>query len=100
MRSMRQRSYYRQFTEHKQDRIIVLSKGLNSFHDLAERLGRNVSTVHDCCQQWSQKALSEENRGPSTHGSTLTMKSAVFFTKPWINIRHLQQILWLLLVPE
>ncbi|GFW62736.1 uncharacterized protein TNCV_2624991 [Trichonephila clavipes] len=31
-----------------------LREGGFSFRDIAERLGRNVSTVHDCWEQWSK----------------------------------------------
>ncbi|GBO15116.1 hypothetical protein AVEN_231147-1 [Araneus ventricosus] len=39
-------------TEFERGRVVGLREGGFSFRDIAERLGRNVSTVHDCCQQW------------------------------------------------
>ncbi|GBM09176.1 hypothetical protein AVEN_226691-1 [Araneus ventricosus] len=44
-----------QLTEFERGRVVGLQEGGFSFPDIAERLGRNVSTVHDCWQQWSRE---------------------------------------------
>ncbi|GFS84116.1 uncharacterized protein TNCV_2365051 [Trichonephila clavipes] len=49
----RQRSHYQQLTEYKQSRVIALRDGGFSIRDIAERLGCNVSTLHDC---WAQSS--------------------------------------------
>ncbi|GBO43335.1 hypothetical protein AVEN_257290-1 [Araneus ventricosus] len=49
------RSHYEQLTEFERGRVVGLREGGFSFRDIAERLGRNVSTVHDCWQQWSRE---------------------------------------------
>ncbi|GBM00436.1 hypothetical protein AVEN_179241-1 [Araneus ventricosus] len=51
----RRRSHYQQLTEFERGRVVGLREGGFSFRDIAERLGRNVSTVHDCWQQWSRE---------------------------------------------
>ncbi|GBL79541.1 Dopamine beta-hydroxylase [Araneus ventricosus] len=44
----------RVLTEFERGRVIGLREGGFSFRDISERLGRNVSIVHDCWQQWSR----------------------------------------------
>ncbi|GBN26918.1 hypothetical protein AVEN_111680-1 [Araneus ventricosus] len=51
----RRRSHYQQLTEFERGRVLGLRESGFSFRDIAERLGRNVSTVHDCWQQWSRE---------------------------------------------
>ncbi|GBO23934.1 hypothetical protein AVEN_88223-1 [Araneus ventricosus] len=51
----RRRSHYQQLTEFERDRVVGLREGGFSFRDIAERFGRNVSTVHDSCQKWSRE---------------------------------------------
>ncbi|GBN51054.1 hypothetical protein AVEN_236621-1 [Araneus ventricosus] len=51
----RRRSHYQQLTEFERGRAAGLRVGGFSFRNIAERLGRNVSTVHDCWQQWSRE---------------------------------------------
>ncbi|GFX77074.1 uncharacterized protein TNCV_1072741 [Trichonephila clavipes] len=68
----RRRSNYQQLAEFEQGSMIELKKSGFSFHDIEERLGRNVSTVHNFWQQWSReekigKPLSQENYRPTTH---------------------------------
>ncbi|GBM00063.1 hypothetical protein AVEN_214130-1 [Araneus ventricosus] len=60
----RRRSNYQQLTEFERGRVVGLRKGEFSFRDIAERLGRNVSTVHDCWQQWSREGAA--SRRPSS----------------------------------
>ncbi|GFV26395.1 transposable element Tc1 transposase [Trichonephila clavipes] len=48
----RRRSYYQQLTEFERDHVIRLRGGAFSYSDLPERLDRNLSTVHDCWEQW------------------------------------------------
>ncbi|GBO44793.1 hypothetical protein AVEN_161503-1 [Araneus ventricosus] len=50
----RRRSHYQQLTEFDRCRVVGLREGGFSFRDIAERFGRNVSTGHDCWQQWSR----------------------------------------------
>ncbi|GBL86630.1 hypothetical protein AVEN_78210-1 [Araneus ventricosus] len=50
----KRRSHHQQLTEFERGREVGLREGGFSFLDIAERLGRNVSTVHDCWQQWSR----------------------------------------------
>ncbi|GBM52630.1 hypothetical protein AVEN_16743-1 [Araneus ventricosus] len=51
----RRRSHYQQLTEFERGRAVGLREGGFSFRDIAERLGRNVYTVHDYWQQWSRE---------------------------------------------
>ena len=50
----RRRIPYQQLTEFEQDVLTKLLEGGFSFRDNTERLCRNVSTVHDCWEQWSK----------------------------------------------
>ncbi|GBO44810.1 hypothetical protein AVEN_275372-1, partial [Araneus ventricosus] len=40
-----------------------LREGGFSFRDIAERFGRNVSTVHDCWHQWSRDGTASRRPG-------------------------------------
>ncbi|GBL94677.1 hypothetical protein AVEN_83991-1 [Araneus ventricosus] len=60
----RRRSHYQQLTQFERDRVVGLCEGGFSFRDIAERHGRNVFTVHDCCQQWSREGTA--SRRPSS----------------------------------
>ncbi|GFU57053.1 uncharacterized protein TNCV_1779201 [Trichonephila clavipes] len=59
----RQRNHYQQRTEFEQDHVMGLREGGFSFHDIAERLGRNVSTVHDFWEQWSRNSTASRRPG-------------------------------------
>ncbi|GBN61047.1 hypothetical protein AVEN_131411-1 [Araneus ventricosus] len=59
----RRRSHYQQLTEFERGRVVGLREGGFSFSDIAERLGRNVSTVHDCWQQWSREGTASRRPG-------------------------------------
>ncbi|GBM75265.1 hypothetical protein AVEN_214586-1 [Araneus ventricosus] len=59
----RRRSHYQQLTEFERGRVVGLREGGFSFRDIAERLGRNVSTVHDCWQQWSKEGTASRTPG-------------------------------------
>lgn len=59
----RRRSHYQQLTEFERGRVIGLREGGFSFRDIAERLGRNVSTVHDCWVQWSRDGTASRRPG-------------------------------------
>ncbi|GFS90721.1 uncharacterized protein TNCV_3771441 [Trichonephila clavipes] len=48
----RRKSHYEQF-KFERECVIRLREGDFSFRYIAERLGRNVFTVHDCWKQWS-----------------------------------------------
>ena len=67
---LRRRSHYQQLTEIERGRVIGLREGRISFLNIAERLGRNVSTVHDCWQQWSQEGAT--SRRPGTERPCVT----------------------------
>ncbi|GBL76159.1 hypothetical protein AVEN_234441-1 [Araneus ventricosus] len=51
----RRRNHYQQLTEFERGRVVRLREGGFSFCDITERLGRNISTVHDCWQLWSKE---------------------------------------------
>ncbi|GBO21441.1 hypothetical protein AVEN_162580-1 [Araneus ventricosus] len=59
----RRRSHYQQLTEFERGRVVGLREGGFSFRDIAERLGRNVSTVHDCWQQCSREGTASRRPG-------------------------------------
>ncbi|GBN81409.1 hypothetical protein AVEN_58133-1 [Araneus ventricosus] len=42
-------------TEFERGLVVGLREGGFSFRDIAERLGTNVSTVHDCWQRWARE---------------------------------------------
>ncbi|GFV62721.1 HTH_Tnp_Tc3_2 domain-containing protein [Trichonephila clavipes] len=48
IRLARRRDHYQLLIEFEQGRVIGLREGGFSLHNIAERLGQNVSTVHDC----------------------------------------------------
>ncbi|GBO38397.1 hypothetical protein AVEN_224615-1 [Araneus ventricosus] len=50
-----QRGDVQRLTEFERGRVVELREGGFSFRDVAERLGRNVSTVHDCWQKYSRE---------------------------------------------
>ncbi|GFV83064.1 uncharacterized protein TNCV_1180781 [Trichonephila clavipes] len=53
--TLRRRSHCQRLTEFERGSIIELKRGGFSFYDIAERLGRNVSTVHHFGQQWCRE---------------------------------------------
>ncbi|GBN18814.1 hypothetical protein AVEN_167375-1 [Araneus ventricosus] len=59
----RRRSHYQQLNEFERGRVVGLREGGFSFRDIAERLGRNVSTAHDCWQQWSREGTASRRPG-------------------------------------
>ncbi|GBN93100.1 hypothetical protein AVEN_65520-1 [Araneus ventricosus] len=59
----RRRNHYQQLIEFERGRVVGLREGGFTFHDIAERLGRNVSTVHDCWQQWPRKGTASRRPG-------------------------------------
>ncbi|GBN55869.1 hypothetical protein AVEN_87235-1 [Araneus ventricosus] len=59
----RRRSHYQQLTEFERGRVVGLREGGFSFRAIAERLGRNASTVHDCWQQWSREGTASRRPG-------------------------------------
>ncbi|GBM08582.1 hypothetical protein AVEN_52431-1 [Araneus ventricosus] len=74
----RRRSHYQQLTEFERDLVVGLRDGGFSFRDIAERLGRNISTVHNCWQQGKGKVLPQEDRVSGGHVALLRGKTAVF----------------------
>ncbi|GBN07781.1 Transposable element Tc1 transposase [Araneus ventricosus] len=59
----RQRSHYQQLTEFERGCVVGIREGGFSFRDITERLGRSVSTVHDCWQQWSREGTASRRPG-------------------------------------
>ncbi|GFW71141.1 transposable element Tc1 transposase [Trichonephila clavipes] len=59
----RRRSHHQKLTEFERDRVIGIRKGGFSFRDIAERLGWNVSTVHDYWEQWSRDGTASRRPG-------------------------------------
>ncbi|GFV76913.1 transposable element Tcb2 transposase [Trichonephila clavipes] len=58
----RQRSH-QQLTVFERGRVKRPREGGFSFHNSAERLGRNVSTVYDCWEQWSRGGTASRRPG-------------------------------------
>ncbi|GBL96936.1 hypothetical protein AVEN_182517-1 [Araneus ventricosus] len=76
----RRRSHYQHLTEFKRGRVVGLREGGFSFRHIAERLGRNVSTVQ-CMIVGSSgqgKVLPQEDRVQGGHVALLRGKTAVF----------------------
>ncbi|GFS92740.1 uncharacterized protein TNCV_1161581 [Trichonephila clavipes] len=59
----RRRSHYKKLTQFERGRVVGLREGGFSFRDITERLGLNVSTVHDCWEQWSRDGTSSRRPG-------------------------------------
>ncbi|GBM75879.1 Transposable element Tcb2 transposase [Araneus ventricosus] len=58
-------------TEFERGRVVGIRENGFSFRNTAERLGRNVSTVHDCWQQWSREGSASIRPGSGRpHGTT------------------------------
>ncbi|GFV36147.1 transposable element Tc1 transposase [Trichonephila clavipes] len=70
---LRRRYLYQQLTEFERGHILELRKGGFSLHYIAERLGRNVSTMHNCSWQYSQE--SAISRKPKSNHARLTTGS-------------------------
>ncbi|GFV91396.1 HTH_Tnp_Tc3_2 domain-containing protein [Trichonephila clavipes] len=62
MPSRRRRSHYKQLIEFERGRVKGLREGV-SLPDIAERLERNVSAVHDCWEQWSRESTDARRSG-------------------------------------
>ncbi|GFW05668.1 uncharacterized protein TNCV_5025311 [Trichonephila clavipes] len=60
---LRQRSIYQQLTEFEKSNATGLQEGRFSFRDIAERLPRNVCTVHDCWEQWLRNGTASRRQG-------------------------------------
>jgi transposase len=96
----RRRSHYQQLTELERGRVIGLREGGFSFRDIAERLGRNVSTVHACWSSGQMKVLLQEDRVPGGHVALLRGKTAVFGVRLCRIVLRLRQKFELQLVPQ
>ncbi|GFS79478.1 HTH_38 domain-containing protein [Trichonephila clavipes] len=59
----RQISHYQQRTAFERGRVIGLRECGFSFRDIAERLGRNVFTMHDCWEQWLKDGTASRRPG-------------------------------------
>ncbi|GFW97051.1 HTH_Tnp_Tc3_2 domain-containing protein [Trichonephila clavipes] len=75
--------------------LIGLREDGFSFLDTAERLGRNVSTVHDCWQQWSRDGAasrrpgSGQPRGTTDGGASMAeIRAAVDITVTQRTVRN------------
>ena len=66
----RQRRQYQQLNEFERGRVIGLREGGLSFRAIAERLGRNVSTVHACWRQWSREGTMSRRPGSGATRAT------------------------------
>ncbi|GFV63374.1 hypothetical protein TNCV_3286161 [Trichonephila clavipes] len=66
-------------------------KGEFSSHNIAEKLNRNESTVHDFVSSGPGKPLPQENYGPTTVGLPITEKTTVFTTMLGNIVVNLQQ---------
>ncbi|GBO25194.1 Transposable element Tc1 transposase [Araneus ventricosus] len=67
----RRRRHYQQLTEFERGRVVGIREGGFSLLDIAERLGRNVSTVHDCWKQWSKEGTAARRpRSARPRGTT------------------------------
>ncbi|GFU83252.1 transposable element Tc1 transposase [Trichonephila clavipes] len=60
----------KKLTEFERGRVIGLREGEFSFRNIAERLGRNVSTVHDCWEQWSRDGTASRRPGSGRQRGT------------------------------
>ncbi|GFU53457.1 transposable element Tc1 transposase [Trichonephila clavipes] len=60
-------SYYQQLPEFERGRVT--GEGGFSFLDIAENLGRNVSTVRDCWEQWSKDGTASRPGSRRSHGT-------------------------------
>ncbi|GBN89135.1 hypothetical protein AVEN_139503-1 [Araneus ventricosus] len=58
-------------TEFERRRVVGLREGGFSFRYIAERLGRKVSTVNDCWQQWSGEDTASRRSGSGGHVAQL-----------------------------
>ncbi|GBL96689.1 hypothetical protein AVEN_111834-1 [Araneus ventricosus] len=68
------RSHYQQLTEFERGRVVGLHEGGFSFRDIAEKLGRNVSTVHCYWQQWSREGIASRRPGSGRPRGTTVWK--------------------------
>ncbi|GFS84826.1 uncharacterized protein TNCV_2957141 [Trichonephila clavipes] len=98
------RSHYQQLTEFQRGRIIGLREDGFSFfsfffRDNAERLGRNVSTVHDCWEQWSRDGNASRT-GSGRSRALLRGKTTVFSIRLWRLVLRLWQKFELHLEPQ
>ncbi|GBM10965.1 hypothetical protein AVEN_171445-1 [Araneus ventricosus] len=77
----RRRSHYKQLTLFERCHVVGLREGGFAFRDIEERLGRNVSTVRDCWQQWestaSRRPGSEWPRGTTEREDRRVWRMAV-----------------------
>ncbi len=70
MPRIRVRAPYVQLSEFERGRIVGLREGGMSFRDIAERVGREPSTVHQCWTQWVEEG--SHTRRPGTGPSRRT----------------------------
>ncbi|GFU43249.1 uncharacterized protein TNCV_1566981 [Trichonephila clavipes] len=71
-----------------------------SFHDVSERLGQNVSTVHHLWERWSRDGTASKNRIPGGYVAVLRGKIAAFSVLLWRIVLRLRQKFELQLVPQ
>ncbi|GFV94544.1 transposable element Tc1 transposase [Trichonephila clavipes] len=66
----KQGRHYQHLTDFERGRVIGLQEGGFSYRDIAERLGPNVSTVHDFEEQWSRDRTASRRPGSGRSRST------------------------------
>ncbi|GFW16155.1 uncharacterized protein TNCV_4263201 [Trichonephila clavipes] len=75
-------------TESKQGCVIGLPEGGFSFRDIAESRGLNVSTAHDCWEQWSRDGTASRRPSSRRPRGTIEREDPVFGVQLWsISLR-------------
>ncbi|GBN92196.1 hypothetical protein AVEN_213020-1 [Araneus ventricosus] len=96
----RRRSHYQQLTEFERGRVVGQREGGFSSRDIAERLGRNVSTLMIIDRSGEGKVLPQEDLVPGGHVALLRGKTAVFSVWLWPIVLRLRQKFELQLAPQ
>ncbi|GFV54573.1 uncharacterized protein TNCV_955541 [Trichonephila clavipes] len=96
----RRRSHYQQLTEFKRCHVKGLRENGFLYRHIAERLDRNISTVHDCWEQLSRDGTPSRIPGLNRHITLLRGKTAVFGVRLWRIVLRLRQKFELQLVPQ
>ncbi|GFX86648.1 transposable element Tc1 transposase [Trichonephila clavipes] len=66
----RRGTHFQQLTEFEQNREIGLQEVAFSFHNIAKKLGRNVSTVYDCWEQLPRHGTASRKQSSGRSRST------------------------------
>ncbi|GBN49766.1 hypothetical protein AVEN_36003-1 [Araneus ventricosus] len=86
--------------EFERGRVVGLREGGFSSRDIAERLGRNVSTVMSLDSSGQGKVLPQEDLVKGGHVALLRGKTAVFSVWLWRIVLRLRQKFELQLAPQ